>query len=397
MLRYGTIAQNVKVDWLGMNKIFYCGLFVVCGVTVTSSLGYAADSGGDSVVQEEVKKPSRDDVIYRVNLGRADDVAILLKRGASADMVNDAGTPIISLATSRFDKEGLAVVKLLVESGADINKGDVRGQTALFYAARMGNKEMVEYLLSSNINYSATDNLGNNARIIAYQTGHNEIVELLDNFVRKQNEMSRAKQEEVNKQLAEYYKAYNDAVKAQNQQNATAASTATSAPAVELPALPTVVEMESKSAKMKELVYKVSFESCTSAYWQFCRSVKQPTEFNEQYLSSAIERNGKNINTLGGELNNVYGVKADVIQNIITSTGDKVKNQLTALSTNEFRRDAGVGSMEDMNKRCIPIAKSWNSVVDEHIKNNPVNEKSKPAFMMWGGRNKPQPQGQPSQ
>ncbi len=374
-----------------MNRIFCFLLFSVCCVPVTASLAYAEGNAETNIVQEEVKKPSRDDVIYRVNLGRADDIAILLKRGASVDTANDAGTPILSLAVSRFDAEGAAIAKLLVESGADINKSDVRGQTPLFYAARTGNKEMVEYLLEKKVNYAATDNIGNNARIIAYQTGHNDIVELLDDFVRKQNELSRAKQEDVNKQLAEYYKTYNDAVKAQNKQNAMAGSAGVVADKVELPALPTVAEMESKTAKMKELTYKISMASCTSAYWQFCSAVKQPTELDSQSISTTIDRLAKNINTLGGELNDVYKIKADVIQNIITASGDKVKNQLAALSNNENRKDAGVGSMDDLNKRCIPIAKSWDGVIEENIKNSNNSETIPRGTGIWGiSRQQPQ-------
>ncbi|MEQ1706457.1 MAG: ankyrin repeat domain-containing protein, partial [Rickettsiales bacterium] len=158
------------------------------------------------VLSEKEQKKLRDEIIYRTSLGRASDVKILLEQGASVDETNQSGVPLISLASSRTDAQGIDVVKTLLEAKADINKVDSRGRNALFYAAKSGNRKTVEYLLAKNIKYAAVDSAGYNARVIAYQTGNNEIVEILDGFVRGQNEAIRKQYDEANKEIAEKYK-----------------------------------------------------------------------------------------------------------------------------------------------------------------------------------------------
>ena len=79
------------------------------------------------------------EIIYRANLGRADDIKLLLKDGADANQKDDKGTPLICLAAGRADEESANVITVLLAAGADINAKDRGGQNALFYAARRNN------------------------------------------------------------------------------------------------------------------------------------------------------------------------------------------------------------------------------------------------------------------
>ena len=49
-------------------------------------------------------------------------------------------------------------VKLLLDKGADINKGDTNGKTALMWAAHYGRFQVVELLLKSGADVKAKDN-----------------------------------------------------------------------------------------------------------------------------------------------------------------------------------------------------------------------------------------------
>ena len=55
------------------------------------------------------------------------------------------------------------VIKLLVDSGADINAADNKGCTALMRAAYSGYPELVKFLLDSGADKSKTDYDGNMA------------------------------------------------------------------------------------------------------------------------------------------------------------------------------------------------------------------------------------------
>ena len=344
-----------------MNKKLYSLLVISTFMSGISYSCYAVSESEKPAIGaiETRKKLSSGDVVYRVNLGRADDVAILLKQGASANGVNESGVPLISLASSRSDSESLAIVKLLVEAGADVNKTDRRGQNALFHAAKTGNKEVVEYLLAQKIRYTATDSAGNNARVIAYQTGHNDIVEILDNFIREQNNLARQKYEEINKQLEEYYKTYNESIQGQNKQITSEKSIASEKSTSSEKSTNIFGDPISESFYIKELIYKASFASCSSSYWQFCHVAGQPTEFSTHDLISVSTTQSEHAKEIARELTSNYNINADVIQNIMTVSGEKIRNQLAAFGFNDARKDAGVGALEDMNKRCGLIATAW--------------------------------------
>jgi len=70
----------------------------------------------------------------------------------------------------------LDMVKLLEESGADVNISDEDGSTALMCAAEHGHIEIVKLLMQHpDINISATDNDGLTALSVAMEAGHRDI------------------------------------------------------------------------------------------------------------------------------------------------------------------------------------------------------------------------------
>ena len=297
------------------------------------------------VLSAKEQKRLRDEIIYRTSLGRAADVKILIEKGVSADEVNDTKTPLISLASSRSDAQALDIVKVLLEAGADLNKVDSRGRNALIYAAKSGNKAVVEYLLSKKIKFAAVDNSGSNARSIAYQTGNIEIVEMLDNFVRGQNDVARKESDKINKEIADKIKIYNDKIKEQiknetDEQNK-------------------IKFAASKTGAIQMAVHDLAFSSCSASYWEFCNTYGQQTQFGAKEIIGYINSLNTRANEHANDLIKTYYVKKDIVENIMTVSSDTIKAQLSEYETNVARTDDGVGTVEDMNRRCNLIADTW--------------------------------------
>jgi hypothetical protein len=150
--------------------------------------------------------PPDSEMVYRTNLGRADDLDLLLKQGGNVRAVDNNGVGLLFLAAARKDPEGLSVLHKLIENGIDINSRDSSGRTALFYAARSGNAEMVQYLLDSGVDAYTPDKSGEMARNFAYRAGNTEIVTLMDNFARKKVEQVNSAYEQINRDLLERYR-----------------------------------------------------------------------------------------------------------------------------------------------------------------------------------------------
>ena len=80
----------------------------------------------------------------------------------------------------KMAKEGQdALVRTLLEAGAEVNARDENGRTALMLAALGGHLETVKSLLDAGANADAKDHDGETAHNLASEQGQNEIVQLL--------------------------------------------------------------------------------------------------------------------------------------------------------------------------------------------------------------------------
>ena len=70
-------------------------------------------------------------------------------------------------------------VEKLLAKGADVNAGDIAGQTALMYAAGEGHSEIAEFLIEQGANVDVKNKAGRTALMIAETLGHSEIARLL--------------------------------------------------------------------------------------------------------------------------------------------------------------------------------------------------------------------------
>ena len=79
----------------------------------------------------------------------------------------------------------LEIVKLLLESGANVHIKDKGDQTALHLASRNGHLEIVKLLLESGANVNIKDKNGQTALHYASRYHKSEVVNLLENWKMK--------------------------------------------------------------------------------------------------------------------------------------------------------------------------------------------------------------------
>uniref|UniRef100_A0A183CPP6 ANK_REP_REGION domain-containing protein n=1 Tax=Globodera pallida TaxID=36090 RepID=A0A183CPP6_GLOPA len=105
----------------------------------------------------------------------------LINYGANVNMGAEPGkTPLMSAC---YIDNTLDIVILLVESGADIERVDAEGTTALMCASRAGRVDVVRYFLSKNARIDPRDWRGRTAVDLATNA---EIVDLLNSVVEEQ-------------------------------------------------------------------------------------------------------------------------------------------------------------------------------------------------------------------
>ena len=71
----------------------------------------------------------------------------------------------------------LPIARLLLDAGADANRRNSVGQTALMMAALFNQGEIIDLLLENGADASVTDAAGNTVRTLAIAQGNTELAE----------------------------------------------------------------------------------------------------------------------------------------------------------------------------------------------------------------------------
>ncbi|KAK1940875.1 Ankyrin-3 [Phytophthora citrophthora] len=117
--------------------------------------------GGSSVTA--VNNDGRTALHIAARYSNAEIVSILLDGGSSVTEVDNNGWTILHAAVRDFDSDTLDKVKLLLAKEAVLNTPDKKGSTALHFAARYCNQEVVNLLLDAGAEIDVVDTSGNNA------------------------------------------------------------------------------------------------------------------------------------------------------------------------------------------------------------------------------------------
>jgi len=116
---------------------------------------------------------------------------LLIEAGADVNLFNDEGVTALMLAVQGTRPENLAMVQALLAAGADVDSRrcgvpltpvlgrPAEGATALGVASAMGNTAAVQALLAAKADVNLTQCDGNTPLTLALQNNHAEVAEIL--------------------------------------------------------------------------------------------------------------------------------------------------------------------------------------------------------------------------
>jgi hypothetical protein len=116
-------------------------------------------------------------LMYAAAGGHYEVVRLLLDAGADVNAHGGECTPLQAAVGG-----GGRVVTALIDAGADVDAKNRYSQTALMYAARLGEVEVIELLLRRGANPRLSDNKGTSALNLAERNGHKRVAELLKKY-----------------------------------------------------------------------------------------------------------------------------------------------------------------------------------------------------------------------
>lgn len=102
-------------------------------------------------------------------------IKLLINTGFNINDISKRSTPFMEACMNG----NIDLVEMLLKAGADINKTNASGCSALMWACGAGNLKTVELLLASGADVNITDKYGNTALVWACDEGYREIAELL--------------------------------------------------------------------------------------------------------------------------------------------------------------------------------------------------------------------------
>jgi ankyrin repeat protein len=137
-------------------------------------------------------KEARTALMFAVDRGDVEVVEALLQAGADASVINEKGasalmyalqepSPYIREEPAKLMKRRIETARLLLLRGniGDVNAQNEDGETLLMRAVNLGEPELVKALLDHGADVNRNDVLGSTAVILAYEKDQTAIQELL--------------------------------------------------------------------------------------------------------------------------------------------------------------------------------------------------------------------------
>ena len=249
-----------------------------------------------------------EELAYRVRFSRADDVLILLNKGADPNAVNDVGLPMVSVATSRTDDDAIPVLRTLMQKGADLNRGGQNNQYPVVIAARENNTKIMEFLIKEGkVDYGVKDLNGLLPLEIAEYYGNKESAEL----IRGLTEEKLAKERE-----------------------------------------------RRSPARRNKLVQELAFKVCEEEYMHYYYISKQDKHSSEE-ISAQINQRRRNVKDAMDELYTTFAVPPQIALSMKEMMEPEVVKQLDNMVSNRQRRAKGIGGKADLKARCGTLADAW--------------------------------------
>lgn len=306
---------------------------------------------------ENTPSNEKNDLAYRAALGRSDDIRLLIRQGASPNSTNAEGIPVLLIAAARKDAEALNAVQALLENGANVNAKDTQGQTALYYAARAGKTDIVDYLLKNKIDYYSLDKNGDIARTIAFHAGHTDIVKIMDDYVKGQTLQAQNTYQNATQllKMQQEKEARDIARKAAAERKRQALI----AEKQRLEEIRKLKEYQENTQKLSGKVEAISYHACAFQYWSFCRDANQTTDLSDEELDELIENHRQTVQQESMDVMKMFEVGQNYVNKIINPSKSLIFQQLDSMPSRTYRKENGIGTLKDVDKRCNKIAKNW--------------------------------------
>lgn len=247
-------------------------------------------------------------LVYQANFGTAAEVRKLLDTGANPDAVGEDGWPTISLAAMRGDDEGMRIVRMLVDAGANLNVRDANGETPLMNAITTNNAPLVKYMIEHGADFHATSKSGRTVLSFAEHYGTDEVEFLVKEAIRLEEERIR----------------------------------------------------EGRSRKyLYRMLDDFVYYNCALQYLSYSRQTGIFPKDKLDETGRKIERVTAKIGNAQVELEYTFRMNSAMLQSIAKKTQTMIFDELEGLISTRNRLKQGVGKDADLDKRCQKILGAW--------------------------------------
>ena len=158
------------------------------GVTdnITAALVVAASAGYIKCVKSILRSKKMDMEHENVGIalhsaaceGHSRIVKLLIETGADVNMTDEDGQTVLG---QTIQQRCVKAVEILIHSGADVNCKDEIGCTPLMHTAMIGDINVMKLLIDAGADVNRSDCKGNTALLISSQQDRGDIVKLLIN------------------------------------------------------------------------------------------------------------------------------------------------------------------------------------------------------------------------
>lgn len=114
-----------------------------------------------------------------VSCGFSRRVRLLLDAGASTEVIDITGEPVIVKAARHWMPEDVRILVMLLDHGADPNAANAHGSTALLLASQYGPIETVRLLVARGVDLRCQDRDGDTPLLVALRSRQKAIAEYL--------------------------------------------------------------------------------------------------------------------------------------------------------------------------------------------------------------------------
>ena len=244
-------------------------------------------------------------LIYHTYFGTAQEVQRLLDKGADPNSKDEHGWTALAIATGRNDANALPIATALIAKGADINAAVGRNYP-LVNAIINKNGPLVSLLVAHDVSLQILDEKGNSMLQLAKAMGDQDVIYYID------------------KRLFELEQTKTFLYSGQH---------------------------------LWQIARRYIFENCAFQYWAFyLKSEQDKGKFDEAAMKKRISDHAAKAQqeaSFGSHYFKVFqGANA---QTLTTSARQMIYEQLNVMISNRNRRENGVGTEKDFDKRCTAI------------------------------------------